>query len=150
MNVEKIALVLLLMCILIIPSTALTNDEETLLESKATTMLNQEDSISYGLVEVNSNNTMSIWYIPNGSDENTLIKSTATAVGLYIGAAKMFPEMSDLNLMVGTKDNVVGKMYCERAWVDMVGENTDGSYSQDDIGMVGMKVFITYKQTNTP
>ena len=49
--------------------------------------------------------------------------------------------------MVGTKDNVVGKMYCERAWVDQVRETVDGSYSQDDIGIVGMKVFGTYKQT---
>jgi len=147
MKVEKIALVLILMGVLIIPSAALTNDEETLLESKATTVLNQADSITYGLVEINSDNTMNIWYIPKNSDEDTLIASTATAVGIYIFTGKTYPEMANLNLMVGTKDNVVGKMYCERAWVDQVRETVDGSYSQDDIGIVGMKVFGTYKQT---
>jgi hypothetical protein len=145
MKVEKIALVLILAGVLIIPSAALTDNEETLIESKGTTVLNQADSITYGLVEIDSDNSMNIWYIPKNADEDTVIKSTATAVGIYIATAKMYPEMSNLNLMVGTKDNVVAKMYCERAWVDQV--RADGPYAQDDIGLVGLKVFGTLKQT---
>ena len=139
---------LLIIGALFVPAIAITDDGKAITESYATKILMDSDSIMYGLVEIDSENTMNIWFVPKSADEDTIIKSMASAVGLYIGVCKTYPEIADLNLMAGTKATVSGKMYCKREWVDEVRAGVDGSYNSSEIGLVGVKVLGTFKQTS--
>lgn len=149
MKIERITLIALL-CVgaLFIPANALNDNEETVIEATGTNLLMNANSITYGLVEVNYDNTMDMWFIPKSTDQDVLLDSVGNAVGLYVGACNMYPELSDLNLMVGTKDNIAGKRYCKRDWADEVSKNTDGSYDQYSMGVVGLKVLGTFKKTS--
>ena len=137
--------VILIISTQFIPVTALTDDEKTVLESMATGVLMQTDLLSYGLVEIDYGNTMNIWFMPNEADQDIVAGSVASSVGLYVAACNLYPEISDLRLMLGQKDNVAGEMYCERAWVDEVRRYSDGSFNTNDMGLVVLKVLGTLK-----
>ena len=128
-----------------IPVTALTDNEKNNVEAVGTSLLMKSEFISYGLVEIDYGNTMKIWFISSDDDQSTVASSLGMVVGVYLGACKMFPEISDLKLMVGTKNNVAGELYAERAWADGVRMNPDGSYNSDDVAVLGLKVLGTYK-----
>lgn len=139
---------LLTICALILPVAAINDDEKTVLESFATKVLMETDYITYGLVEIGYGNSMNMWFIPTSTDQDTILKALGSAVGVYIGACKSYPELSDLNLMIGTKSTVAGEMYCNRDWADEVGKDSDGSYNSNDMGLVALKVLGTFKKTS--
>ncbi len=139
---------LLIVGTLFTPATALTDDEKTIVEVVGTKTLMDIDSITFALVEIDYGNTMNMWFVPKSSDEDTLINSIGSTVGVYVGACKSYPDISDLNLMVGTKSTVAGKMYCKRAWADEVSQNTDGSYNTNEMGLVALRVLGTFKKTS--
>ena len=106
------------------------------------------ESITYALVEIGDENTMDMWFMEKSTDQDTVLKSLGTTVGVYVGACKSYPELSDLRLRIGTKEVVAGEMYCERAWADEVREDSNGSLNSNDLGLVGLKVLGTYKKTS--
>lgn len=138
---------LLIIGAMILPATALNENEKSALEAIATSTLMKSDSIIYGLVEIDYGNTMKMWFMSKSTDQDTILESLGGAVGVYIAACKMYPEISDLRLMVGTKDNVAAEMRCERAWVDEVRKDPDGSHNANDMGLVGLKVLGTFEKT---
>ncbi len=133
---------------LILPATALNDTEKTTIGSMATKMLMNSESITYALVEIGDENTMDMWFMEKSTDQDTVLKSLGTTVGVYVGACKSYPELSDLRLRIGTKEVVAGEMYCERAWADEVREDSNGSLNSNDLGLVGLKVLGTYKKTS--
>lgn len=133
---------------LVLPATALNDDEKSVLEAIGTSTLMQSDYITYGLVEIGYGNTMNMWFTPKNSDQDTILKSLGSAVGVYVGTCKSYPEISDLMLTVGTKDTSAGEMYCERSWADEVRKDSDGSYNSNDLGLVALRVLGTFKKTS--
>ena len=140
--------ILLIIGALILPATALNDTEKTTIGSMATKMLMNSESITYALVEIGDENTMDMWFMEKSTDQDTVLKSLGTTVGVYVGACKSYPELSDLRLRIGTKEVVAGEMYCERAWADEVREDSNGSLNSNDLGLVGLKVLGTYKKTS--
>ena len=140
--------ILLIIGALILPATALNDTEKTTIGSMATKMLMNSESITYALVEIGYGNTMDMWFMEKSTDQDTVLKSLGTTVGVYVGACKSYPELSDLRLRIGTKEVVAGEMYCERAWADEVREDSNGSLNSNDLGLVGLKVLGTYKKTS--
>jgi len=132
----------------LLPAMALDNDEKSALEAVATKVLIQSDYITYGLVEIGYGNSMNMWFIPKSTDQETILKSLGSAVGVYVGACKSYPELSDLSLMIGTKGTVAGEMYCDRDWADEVRKDSDGSYNSNDLGLVALRVLGTFKKTS--
>jgi hypothetical protein len=129
-------------------TSALSDSDKSMIEMASTTVLMKADVLSYGLAEVDYGDRMNVWYIPKGSDQDAIFESLGYVVGVYVGTCKMYPEISDMKLMMGTKDNVVGEMYCERSWADEVREDSDGSFNSNDLGLVGLKVMGTFKKTS--
>lgn len=138
----------LIISALFLPAIALNDDEKSALEAVATNVLMQSDYITYGLVEIGYGNTMDMWFVSKSTDQDTVLKSLGTTVGVYVGACKSYPELSDLRLIIGTKDTSAGEMYCERSWADEVRKDSDGSYNSNDLGLVALRVLGTFKKTS--
>ncbi len=103
---------------------------------------------SYVDAGVDSNNNLTIWSASKSTDQDSTVTNLGYIIGVYLEAAKSSPELSDLNIMVGTKENVTEKMYCKRPWVDEVKVDSAGNMSDNDLAALILKVLGTRQATS--
>jgi hypothetical protein len=143
----KIKIALLIMLIMIgasmsIAVATLSDTDKTVIQLSIYTTLRGTGDFNYIDSEVAWDDSIKIWYVPKNTGSIAVAKSLGEVVGVYVGVTRSHPEMSDLVVIVGTHDTIVGKMYCPRSWVPM-DEMTD-----DDAALLFAKVLETYKEWN--
>jgi len=114
---------LLISSTLVLNVNALDRDEKETFENIATGLLMKSEVLDYARVEIDSQNNMDIWFVAAETNEVAITQAIGACAGVYTAGCKIYPEMSDLRLMLGHKGNVAGEMYCKRDWVDSVGDN---------------------------
>lgn len=129
-------------------ASAFSNDEKTTIETMVTGTLMKADTISYGLAEIDNGNRLNVWYVPKSIDQDTILASLGYILAQYVVLCNIYPDLSDMRLMVGTKDNIVGEMYCNRTWSNEVRRDSERSYNSSDLALVGLKVIETFNKTS--
>ena len=145
---KNILLVLMTISASILLVSAFSNDEKNIIETMVTGTLMKSDTISYGLADIDNGNNLNVWYVPKNTDRDTILSSLGFVLAEYIALCDKYSDLSDMKLMVGTKDNVTGEMYCKRAWSNKVRKDIDGSYNSSDLVTVGLKVIGTFNRTS--
>lgn len=138
-----IAFVAMLALASISVSTGMTGSEKDAINASVVQALERAGVFSYVEAGVDSTNNLTIWSTSKSADENSTVTNLGYIIGVYLGAAKSSPDLSDLNIMIGTKDNVTQKMYCKRSWVDEVKVDSAGNMSDNDIAVLVLKVLGT-------
>lgn len=129
-------------------SAAMTNSDKDAINVSVVQALEKTGDFSYIKAGVDSNNNLTIWATPKSMDQNSTISSTGYIIGVYMGAAKSYSDLSDLNIMIGTKENVIEKMYCMRSWADEVKIDSAGNMNENDIATLALKVLGTLQVTS--
>ena len=129
-------------------ASAFSNDEKTIIETMVTGMLMKADTISYGLAEIDNGTRLNVWYVPRSIDQDTILASTGYVLGQYLVLCNIYPDLSDMKLMVGTKDNVIGEMYCKKTWLNEVRKDSERSYNSSDLSLIGLRVIETFNKTS--
>ncbi len=148
---RSIILALLAMLVISIASASMSSDDKSALES-ATERVFKSQSVVYDVdAEVTTDDNLTIFIVPvGGSDENTsksLNACVALATGAYLYAYKNYPETNDLQLFFGAEKNVpIIEMYGLKSWIDEIKPDQNGTYSEDDIGNLALRIFSTMKQ----
>jgi hypothetical protein len=129
-------------------ASAFSNDEKTTIETMVTGTLMQADTISYGFAEIDNGSRLNVWYVPKNIDQDTILSSLGFVLGQYVVLCNIYPDLSDMKLLVGTKNNVVGEMYCKKEWSNEVRMDAEKSYNSSDLGLIGLKVIETFNKTS--
>ena len=137
-----VALIVLLFANAITVSAgSLSDTEKSVIKLTIFTVLDNTGHFNYVKADVGWDDTVKIWYIPKNSDSDAAITTLGEIVGVYVGVLKTVPRASDLFIMIGTQDNVAGKMYCLRTWVP------SGDMTTEEAGLLGLKVLGTFEAT---
>ncbi len=124
-------------------SMGMTNSDKDALNASVVLALEKTGNFSYIMAGVDSNNNLTIWSTSKSTDQNSTITNLGYIIGVYLGAAKSYSDLSDLNIMIGTKENVVETMYCKRSWVDEVKIDSAGNMNDNDLAALVLKVLST-------
>lgn len=121
----------------------MTNSDKDALNASVVLALEKTGNFSYIQAGVDSNNNLTIWSTSKSTDQNSTITNLGYIIGVYLGAAKSYSDLSDLNIMIGTKENVVETMYCKRSWIDEVKIDSAGNMNDNDLAALVLKVLGT-------
>ena len=116
---------LLITLLLLIPTVvAMTNDERTWEAKKAVVSINtlMPDKFQSFGVQVDGNNSMNVWFTYASS--NYLSTCLSGILGAYHSACLTQPDMGNLNIYIGSKENPLYAMHCTKAesnaiWIDL-------------------------------
>jgi hypothetical protein len=142
LNKYLAVLVLLLAAYFILPSAALSESDEAVVELVLLGVLNDTGNFSYVNADVDSDNNVYIWYIPKNTSDEATMSALGLVIGAYAGMCESQPELSDLSIMIGTEDDVTSEMYCERSWI------TTGEMSDGDAALLALKVMGTLESAS--
>jgi hypothetical protein len=120
MNNKYISSGITIFCLLIAAisvSNALSEREQSNIENAMSSTLDEFEWFNYTSVEVDSDNTIKLWFMPNNmKPPHQLIM----ILGVYAGVCEVYPKLSDLNIFFGTKKFYAIQMYCKREWIDNI------------------------------
>jgi hypothetical protein len=145
----KIVIAFLAILIAIIASISLTtatlsDSDMAAIKLSVFSALDDTGRFSYVSANVDQDDNLNIWYIPKNTDQTSIMTDMARILGAYSGICKTSPELSNLNIYMGTKGNVAGELYCMRSWLSMVKTNPDGSTDGNSAGLLVLKVLGTF------
>ncbi len=148
---KLIILTLSAMLVISIASASISSDDKSALESATERVLKSQSVVCDVDAEVTTDDNLKIFIVPaGGSDENTsksLNACVALATGAYLYAYKNYPETNDLQLLFGAEKNVpIIEMYGLKNWIEEIKPDQNGTYSEDDIGNLALRIFSTMKQ----
>lgn len=129
-----------------IPSSGLSDLDKSVLKLTAIMVLDDTGNFNYVNADVGWDDSLNIWFISKRTDQESLLIDLASIVGVYWGACKNHPNLSNLNLYVGTEDNVAGSLYCERSWLNQVRTDSEGNMDDTDAGILVLKVLGTFEE----
>ena len=129
-------------------SMGMTNSDRDAINASVVYALEKTGSFSYVKAGVDSHNNLTIWTTSKSTDQNSTIAGIGYLIGVYLGAAKSNTELSDLNIMNGTIENVVDTMYCKRSWIDEVKVDSAGNMSDNDLAILVLRVLGTLQPTS--
>ena len=137
-----VALIVLLFANAITVSAgSLSDTDKSVIKLVIFTVLDNTGHFNYVKADVGWDDSIKIWYIAKNSDSDAVVTSLGEVVGTYVGVLQTVPRASDLFIMIGTQDNVAGKMYCLRTWVP------SGDMTTEEAGLLGLKVLGTFEAT---
>lgn len=102
--------------------------------------LDNTGHFNYQKTEVNSDDSVTIWYIPKNTDQSATLTTLAEVLGAYVGVARITPGLSDLYIKIGSDYLVTGELYCLRSWVPT------GEMTTEESAALVLKVLGTFKQ----
>jgi hypothetical protein len=148
---KLITLALLTILVLSIASASMSSDDKSALESATERVFKSQSVVCDVDAEVTTDDDLKIFIIPTGgSDENTSMSLNACvglATGAYLYAYKNYPDTNNLQLLFGAEKNVsIIEMYGLRSWIEEIKPDQNGTYSEDDIGNLALRIFSTMKQ----
>jgi hypothetical protein len=146
----NLLIALLTMTILVFNAAALSLSEERDIKSRTMSLLGRTDSIYASDVNIGTDNSLDIEIeamAPNFYEADAakiLFSAITNTAGAYILAVNKYPEITDLHLIIaGDNWEPVGTLYCQRNWVDQVRTNPDGSYNENDLASLVIKMLGT-------
>jgi len=129
-------------------SMGMTNSDKDAINSTVVQALEKTGDFSYINAGVDSSNNLTIWSTFKSIDHDSTINNVGYIIGAYLGTAKDYPDLSDLNILIDTNENVTEKMYCKRAWVDEVKVDPTGNVNDNDLAVLVLKVLDTLQMTS--
>ncbi len=99
-------------------------------------------------VDLEWGNDLKIWCIPESSDLIKAKETLAQIIDTYCQVCRSYPEMSDLDIMIGTKYYIKGKMNCKREWIDEAKHDSDGKLNKSSEDMLLLRIAATYEETS--
>lgn len=148
---KLIILALLAVLVLTIASAGMSGDDKSALESATERVFKSQSVVCDVDAEVTDDDDLKIFVIPvGGSNENTSMSLNACvglATGAYLYAYKNYPDANKLQLIFGAEKNVpIIEMYGLRSWIEELTPDQNGTYSEDDIGNLALRISSTMKQ----
>ncbi|MHC1688017.1 MAG: hypothetical protein AB9879_09960 [Methanothrix sp.] len=148
---KKIALLLAaLICLQIavtMPAMALSDTDKAVIKLTTYSVLDDTNEFNYVSADLGRDNSLSVWYIPKKTDQESTMLDLAYIIGAYWGVCKNHPDISDLNLFIGTKDSVAGTLYCKRSWINEIKTNSAGAMETTSAGLLVLQVLGTFQKT---
>lgn len=152
MKIPVLGLVVLLGAFSIPISSAMSYTDDSSMENAIEeTVFKTLDNTGYFYhveTEVEWGNALDIWYIPENFNPDSARITLAYIIGSYWNACKNYPDLSDLNIMMGTKNVMKGKMNCKREWIDEVRGGSKGNLNKTGEDLLIMRVLDTFKDTS--
>jgi hypothetical protein len=145
MKILPLILLVTLAAASILVSMGMDNSDKDAINATTVHALEKTGNFSYIKAEVDMKNNLSVWATSKSTDKNITTNDAGYIIGVYIGQAKNYPDLSDLNIQIGTKDKVVETMYCKRSWVDEVKTNSAGNMSDSDLILLTLRVLDTHQ-----
>jgi len=142
---------LLVVAALMFNVAALNSSEEQDLTSRAMRLLDKDVGVYASEVRLGSDNSLDMIIAPLAGEseeaaQKNIKRSIEAAVGVYILAVHIFPELTDLHITLeATELKPVLTFYCDRSWIKSIKLNSEGGLNQDDLNAALMKTLATIK-----